>query len=137
MFELNDVLQSGYYEFPLRFDKENWFANAVIKLEHKNIFFFTNIMKDNKMSQEGEEVFKNNSTCPFCGKSINSKEFRDPCHLTGKFSGPAQHKCSNKIGQKQLFFPFVFHNFSNYYCHLFFKKLIHMKKHKVPLHVIP
>ena len=41
-----------------------------------------------------------------------------------------KHKQSN-------FIPFVFHNFNNYDCHLFFKKLVDKKNDKVKFDVIP
>ena len=88
------------------------------------------------MTQEHEEVFKNNNICPFYGKSIYSQEVRDLCHLTGNYRGPAQHKCNINVAQKH-FSPFVFHKFSYYYCHLVFKKLIDEKKVKVLLDVTP
>ena len=37
--ELNDVLQSGYYESPLVYDNVDWFVNEVIKLEIKMTFY--------------------------------------------------------------------------------------------------
>ena len=35
------------------------------------------------------------------------------------------------------FIPFIFHNFSNYDCHMFFKKLVDKKKDKVDFDIIP
>ena len=35
------------------------------------------------------------------------------------------------------FIPFAFHNFSNYDCHMFFKKLVDLKKDKVKFEIIP
>ena len=46
----------------------------------------------------------------------------DHCHLTGKCRGPAHNKCHTSVRQKQSsFVPFLFHYFSNYDCHPFFK----------------
>ena len=41
--ELEDVLESGYYECPLRKGNVDWYVNQVIKLENKMAFFFKNI----------------------------------------------------------------------------------------------
>ena len=43
--ELNDILQSGYYESPLGYNIVDWFVHAVIKLENKKAFFFKNTKK--------------------------------------------------------------------------------------------
>ena len=52
--ELNDVSNSGYYEFPLGYDNVNWFVNEVIKLENTMAFYFKNTKKDIIMTQEEE-----------------------------------------------------------------------------------
>ena len=39
--ELEDVLESGYYESPLAYFNVDWFVNKVIKLEYKMAFFRT------------------------------------------------------------------------------------------------
>ena len=63
---------------------------------------------------------------------------RDHCHLTGKYRGPAHSKCNINVTQNQSnFVPFLFHNFSNYDCHMFFKKLVDKKKDKVDFDIIP
>ena len=43
--ELEDVLESGYYESPLGYSNVDWFVNQVTKLENKVAFFFKNIKK--------------------------------------------------------------------------------------------
>ena len=40
--ELNDVLQSGYYESPLGYDNVDWFADEVIGLGNIMNFFIKN-----------------------------------------------------------------------------------------------
>ena len=40
--ELEDVLESGYYESPLSYDNVDWFVKEVIKLENKMAFYFKN-----------------------------------------------------------------------------------------------
>ena len=73
----------------------------------------------------------------FVKKNIDSDKFRDHCHLTGKYRGPAHSKCDFNVSQKQSnFIPFIFHNFSEYDCHMFFKKLVDKKNEKVKFDII-
>ena len=95
--ELEDVLESGYYESPLGYDNVDWFVKEVIKLENKMAFYFKNTKKDIIMSKENEEVFKNNNICRFCEKEILSHKVRDHCHLTGKYRGPAHNTCNINV----------------------------------------
>ena len=75
--------------------------------------------------EEDAEHFRKNNFCRFCEKILESDKVRDPCHLTTKYRGPAHNSCKINIKQKQgIFVPFVFHNFSNYDCHLVFEKLV-------------
>ena len=86
-------------------------------------FFFKNTNKDIVMTEENEENYRNNIICRFCEKNIESNKVRDHCHLTGKDRGPAQNICNNNVIQDQSnSIPFIFHNYSNYDCHMFFKK---------------
>ena len=90
------------------------------------------------MTKENEEDYRNNNECQFCGKNIESDKVRDQCHLTGKFRGPAHSKCIINVTQKQSnFIPFVFHKFSNYECHMFFKKTVDQKNDEVTFDIIP
>ena len=127
--ELNDVLKSGYYESPLGYDNVDWFVKEVIKLENKMAFYFKNTKKDIIMTQEDEEDYKNNNICRFCEKNIESDKIRDHCHLSGEYRGSSHNVCNINVKQKDSnFIPFVFHNFSNYDCHMFFKRLVDLKK---------
>ena len=135
--ELN-VLKSGYYESPLSYDYVDWFVKEVIKLENKMAFYFKETKKDIIMTHEDEEDSKNNNICRFCEKEILSDKVRDHCHLTGKNRGPAHNVCNLNVKQKDSnFIPFAFHNFSNYDCHMFSKKLVDLKKEKVKFEIIP
>ena len=82
--ELEDVLESGYYESPLGYDNVDWFVKEVLKLENKMAFYFKNTKKDIIMTEQDEEDFKNDNICRFCEKEILSDKVRDHCHLTGK-----------------------------------------------------
>ena len=136
--ELEDVLKSDYHKSPLGYDNVDWFVDEVIKLENKMAFYFKNTNKDINMTQENEEDYKNNNICRFCEKEIITDKVRDHCHLTGKYRGPPHSKCNINVTQKQSnFIPFLFHNFSNYDCHMFFKKLVDMKKDQVDFEIIP
>ena len=135
---MNGVLESGYYESPLGYDNVYWFVKEVIRLENKMAFYFKETKKDIIMSKENEEAFKNNNICRFCEKNIESDKVPDHCHLTGKHRGPAHNACNINVKQKDSnFIPFAFHNFSNYDCHMFFKKLVDLKKDKVKFEIIP
>ena len=58
--------------------------------------------------------------------------------MTGKNRSPAHSKCNNNVTQdKSNIIPFAFHNFSNYDCPMFFKKLVDKKKDKVEFKIIP
>ena len=126
--ELEDVLKSDYYQSPLGYNNVDWFVDEVIKLENKRAFYFKNTNKDIIMTNVDVEDYKNNNICRFCEKEILSDKVRDHCHLTGKYRGPAHNTCNINVTQKQSnFIPFIFHNFSNYDCHMFFKKLVDKK----------
>ena len=101
-------------------------------------FYFKNTKKDIIMTKENEEDFKNNIICRFCEKEIVSDKVRDHCHLTGKYRGSAHNTCNMNVKQKDSnFIPFAFHKFSNYDFHMFFKKLVDLKKDKVKFKIIP
>ena len=58
--------------------------------------------------------------------------------MTGKYGGPAHNTCYFNVTQKQSnFTPFVYHNFSNYDCHVFCKQLVDKKNDKVKFKVLP
>ena len=115
------VLKSGSYKSPSGCDNVDWFVDEVIELEKRMIFFFKNTKKEIIMTEEDEEDFKTEDVCKFCEKEIISDKFRDACDYTGKYRGPAHSKCNNNVTQdKNNIIPFIFHNYSNYDCHLFF-----------------
>ena len=135
---MEDVLESGHYESPLGYDNVDWFVKEVINLENKMAFYFKNTRKDIDMTQQDKEDFDNNYICRFCEKEILSDKVRDHCHLTGAYRGPAHNTCSIKVKQKDSnFIPFAFHNFSNYDSHMFFKRLVDLKKDKVNFKILP
>ena len=136
--ELEDVLKSEYYKSPLGYNNVDWLLNEIIKLENKMAFYFKNTKKVIIMTEEDEENFRINNICRFCEKNIESDKVRDHCHLTGYYRGPAHSKCNINVTQDQSnFIPFIFHNFGNYDCHMFFKKLVDKMNVKVTFHIIP
>ena len=101
-------------------------------------FYFKKTKKDIITTEEDEEHYKNSNICRLCEKNFESDKVRDHCHLASKYRGPAHSKCNINVTQKQSnFIPFIFHNFSNYDCHMFFKKLVDKKKDKVDFEIIP
>ena len=90
------------------------------------------------MTEDDEEDFSNNKNCRFCEKNIEPDKVADHCHLTGRYRGPAHSKCNIIVTQDQSnFIPFISHNFSNYDCHMFFKKMVEKKNDKVKFDIIP
>ena len=136
--ELEDVLKSHYHNSPLGCINVDWFVNEVIKLENKMAFYFKKTNKDIIMTEEDQEVFKNDNICRFCEKVIESDRVRDRCHLTRKYKGPAHSICNINVTQKQSnFIQFIFHIFSNYDCHMFFKEVVDKKNDKIKFDTIP
>ena len=81
------------------------------------------------MTVKDEKVYRKNNVCRFCEKNIVSDKVRGHCHLTGKNRGAAHSKGNINVTQdKSNFIPFIFHNFSNYDCHMFFKRLVEKKE---------
>ena len=112
--------------------------DEVIKLENKMAVYFKNTKKDIIMTERDEEDYRNNNNCRFCEKEILSDRVRDHCHLTGKYRGVAHSTCNINVTQKQSnFILFLFHIFSKYDCHMFFKNLVDKKKDKVEFEIIP
>ena len=100
-------------------------VDEVIKLKTKTSFYFKNTNEDIEITKEDEEHYRNNNICGVCEKEILIDKVRDHCHLTGKYRDAAHKSCNINVAQKQSsLIPFVFHNFSNYDCYLFFKKLV-------------
>ena len=74
----------------------------------------------------------------FVKKNIECDKVRDHCHLTGKYRGPAHNTCNKIVKSKDSnFLAVTFYNFSNYDCHMFFKKLADKEIDKVEFEIIP
>ena len=100
-------------------------------------FYFKNTEKDIIMTQEDDENYRKNNIFRFCEKHIESDKVRDHCQLTGKYRGPAHSICNLNVTQDQSnFIPFIFHNFGNFDCHMFFKKLVDKKNDKVKFDIV-
>ena len=101
-------------------------------------FYCKNSKKGIVMTKKDEEDYRTNNFCRFCEKNIECDKFRDYCHLTGNYRVPAHSECNIIVNQGQSnFIPFIFHNFSNYDCHIFFKKLVDKKIDKIEFEIIP
>ena len=131
VYELDNVLKSGYCSSNLDYNNEDWFVNEIVNLENKIVSYFQNTNKDIIMTKENEEDYKSINSCRFREKNSIDK-VRDHCHLTGSDRRPAHNKCNINVRQKQnSFIPFVFPNVSNYDCHLCFKKLVDKRNDQV------
>ena len=136
--ELEDVLKSEYYESLPDYKNVEWFVDEVKKLEKKMAFYFKHSKKDIIMTQENKKDFENINICCFCEKKLISDKVRDHCHLTGKYKGPAHNNCNINVTQAKIkIIPFLFHIFSDYDCHMFYKKLVDLKNDKVKFKMIP
>ena len=136
--ELEDVLRSGYHKSPLGYNNVGWFVNDVLKLENKMTLYFKSTKKDIVITNQDEKDYGSFNFCRFREKEIISDKVRDRCHLTCKFRGPARSKCNINVTQdRSNFIPIVFHNFSNYDCHMFFEKLVDRKNDNVKFDIIP
>ena len=90
------------------------------------------------MTQEDKGDFVKKNFRRFCEKNIETDKIRDHYHLTGKYRGPAYNTCNIKVTHQQSnFIPFFCHNFSNYDCHMFFKRLFDLKNVKIIYKIIP
>ena len=129
---MEDVLKNENYKSPLGYIKVDWFVNEVIKLENKMALYFKNTNQYIIMTQEDEEDYRSNNICRFLEKNIESDKVRDHCPFNGNYRGPGPSKCNINVTQDQSnFIPFIFHNFSIYHCHMFFKKLVDKKDYKI------
>ena len=136
--ELENVLKSGCYKFPLGYNKVDSFVDEVIKLEIKIAVQFVNANKDTIRTAEDEKVYRNKNVCRFCEKNVECDKVRNHCHLTGKYRDPAHSICNIIVTHEQSnLLPFIFHNFSTYDCLMFFKNLVYKKNDKVKLDIIP
>ena len=88
------------------------------------------------MREKDEEDFRNNKLYRFCEKKLNLIKLEI---MSGKYRGPAHSNCNFNVTQYQCtFIPFIFHNFSIYDCHLFFKNLVDKKNDdKLKYKIIP
>ena len=101
-------------------------------------FYFKNTKKGIIMTEEDEENSRKNKVCRFCETNVESDKVRDQCHLTGKYRGPTHCKFKFNVTQDQSnFIPLIFQIFSNFDCHMFFKKLVDRKNDKVKIDIKP
>ena len=136
--ESEDVLKSGYFDFPSGYDIVDWFLDEIWKLENRMDFYFKNNNKDNKMTADDEEDFTKIIICQFCEKEIQKDKVTDHCHLTGTYRDRFHQICKVNVPKKQRnLIPFAFHIFSEYDCHLFFGTLVDKKNNKVKFEITP
>ena len=101
--ELKDILQSCCDSSRSGYNNVDWFVDEVIKLKNKTFVFHEKTKKDNIMTDENEEDFKNSIICRFSQKSFLSNKVTDHCHLTGKYRSPAEKNCSLNIARNKGF----------------------------------
>ena len=77
-------------------------------------------------------ILNKKTTVGFVKESSN--KIRNACPFTSRYRRLAPKKCNINVTKTQKnFFPFVFHIFSNFDCHLFFKRPHDKKKEKSEL----
>ena len=134
---MNDILQSSYYEPPLGYNNVDWFVNEVKKLEKRRLSILKTLRKISLWHKKVRSL-RIITYVGFVTKNIESDKVRYHCHLTGRYRSPAHNICNINVSQQQSnIIPFIFHNFSNYDCHMFFKRLVDLKKNKVKFKIIP
>ena len=127
--KLNDILQSGYYESPLRYNNVEWFVNEFIKLQSKMAVYFKNTKEDIIMTKENEDFI--------CEKYFESDKIRDHFHLTCKCRGPVHGICNKMVTQQQSNnIQFIFHK-SNCDYQKFLKRLVDLKNNEVNFKRLP
>ena len=108
VLELNDFLQSGYYESLLGYDLLYWFVNVVRSSEKNSISSSKNNENDFRMTDEDEVGFKNNNNRHFCEENKKSSKVRDHSHLMGNYRGTANQKCNINVTLKQKYFNSIY-----------------------------
>ena len=132
------LLITVYYKSNLAHDAVDWFVVEVLKIEIKVAFHFKNTNEDNILTEKYEEHYRDNNIFRFCDKGLVFDVGRYHCPLASKYRGPADNICNINVTQKQSkFISFVFHNFSNNDCHVFFKKLVDKKYDKIKFDIKP
>ena len=135
--ELEHVLQSTFYKYPLGYNNVDWFVDEVIKLEKNWLSFLKTLRKISLLQRKMRKIIEIIIFVDFVKKIISDK-VRNQCHLTGKYRGPAHSECNINVTQKQSnFIPFTFPKFNNYDCLMFFKKLVDKKTDKVNFDILP
>ncbi len=126
MSDLPDVLETGYHSY-FGEDCVEWFVTQISQIEERMKKFFDETDEALQMTSDDKEHFNNNNICWLCEKEAVNK-VRDHDHLTGKYRAPACYDCNlNAKKRSNCFIPILFHNFSGYDCHLFFKELFDNK----------
>ena len=75
-------------------------------------------------------IAKNQETCLFCAEPLMKQNFRDHCHITGRYRGAAHGECNKKlrINSKTDKIPVVFHNLRGYDAHHLMQAMSQQKK---------
>ena len=109
-------------------DCVEWFVKEILEIESYMKTYFKNELEINPDTIPENY---NQTTCWLCEKKFSPKDLidnpivRDHCHLTGRFRGLAHYNCNlNTRKAHTSFVPILFHNFSEYDCHLIFENLI-------------
>ena len=94
-----------------------------------------------KLTDEEEERHRKAKKCFICNgrfdPNVKAKtKVKDHCHFTGKYRGPAHHKCNLDYCFKYFKIPIFFHNLKNYDAHLVISHLDKLNTKKDEVSVI-
>ena len=82
MSQINDILQSAYYEGPQGYDDVDLFVDKFYKNGKKTTLFFRNSNNNRILAEKDGKHFRNVDICQFCQKVLYFVYVRDHCHLT-------------------------------------------------------
>lgn len=128
---MNDTSKSFYRAYPGE-DCIEWFLLQLRQIaevvEHAVVHPMTPLTADQKME------FIRAEKCHICKVNFKSgdKRVHDPCHVTGRYRGPAHQHC-NLNNQDSCVIPIVMHNLSGYDGHFLIKPLLQVYEGSVQI----
>ena len=134
---LKDItpLRSGYYEPPFGIKNKHDFVKCVQHIE--------SIMSEFFKRDVAPKIWKHKNVqcCWLCDIDFENdyKQIEHYCKLTGKYLGNAHQDCIDIVNKSEniKYIHCLFHNFSGYDSHLFFKELIDIQNELSRVNVVP
>ena len=100
---------------------------------------FFNIERKPKINNISKKLFLKANQCWLCEQILDVGKQAQYCKLSGDYLVAAHQSCIDRINKKNQYkcVHVLFHNFSKYDIHLFFKQIIDMKSDEIRLFVLP